>query len=332
MENKKIEISTMSIIKFICIILSFWLLYAIRDVLIILFIVIIIFTAIDPTIVALEKYKINRVLSTSIIYITIIALISLVVYSIFPPLIIEIKNLATTLPVYSSKFNIIYHFIIDTRAQWQGSIETIINQLSQFTGGIYLTTISIFGGIASTLTVLVLSFYMLADKKNLGEFLLNFIPQKNKNVLIDASSKIAIKLGNWLSGQIVISVIMGISVFIVLSILKVPFALTIALVATVMEIVPIIGPIVTGSLAILVSLLYGSWITALIVLVVFILIQQVEGHFLVPKVMSKAVGLSPVIIITALLIGGTLGGIIGAILSLPISAAIIVIVKEVQKI
>ncbi|EKD56759.1 MAG: hypothetical protein ACD_58C00097G0001 [uncultured bacterium] len=326
----KFELSTMSIIKFIAVIVGFYLLYTLREIAVLLFIVMIIVTALEPIVSWAEERKIPRVLSAIIIYSLVISLLSLIVYLIIPPIVLEIKNFAYTLPSYTSQFNVIYNFVIESSAKWQGSIETISKELSQLTGGVYNSTVAIFGGVASALTVLILSFYSLVDKKGLNKFLLSFVPQKNQNLITDLTNKISNKLGKWLRGQIAISIIMTAVVFIFLTIAKIPFALTIGVIGGLLEIVPIIGAVVTGTLAVGVALIYTTWIKALIILIIFIAIQQFETNYIVPKIMSKAVGLYPAVIIVAMLIGATLGGIFGAILAIPLTTTLIVTIQEFQ--
>jgi len=105
-----------------------------------------------------------------------------------------------------------------------------------------------------------------------------------------------------------------------------PYALTIGVLAAVLEIIPVIGPIITGTVAVIIALLAGSWVKALIIVGFYIVAQMLENHFLVPKVMGKAVGVSPAVILIALLIGAKLGGVLGAIIAIPMAAAIFVII------
>lgn len=324
----KLELSTISIIKLIALIIGIWLLILLHKIFALLFIVMIIVTALEPIVSWGIRYRIPRALSTTVIYLLIIGLVSLIIYLIIPPIVVEIKNLAHTLPTYSSQYNIIYDIVVNNSTNWQSHIETITKQLSQLSGGFYNTTISIFGGVASFLTVLVLSFYSLVDKEGLNKFLLSFIPEKNQTTVVSLVSKISAKLGQWLRGQIAISLIMGVTIFLLLIIAGVPYALTIGVIAAILEIIPIIGAVVTGVLAVCVALIYTSWVKALIVLGIYIIIQQLESHYLIPKIMSKAVGLYPTIIIVALLIGSALGGMFGAILAIPITTTLIVAYRE----
>lgn len=326
----KLEISTMSIIKLIAVIVGFYLLYTLREIAILIFVVMIIVTALEPIVSWGVSKKIPRTLGTVIIYLLIFSIISLIIYLIIPPIVIEMKNFAYTLPSYSSQFKLIYQLVLDSSPNWQGSIDAISRELSQLTGGVFNSTIAVFGGAASALTVIVLSFYSLVDKKGLNTFLLSFVPQKNQKMLTDLSSKITNKLGRWLIGQIIISLIMTITVFIFLTIANVPYALTIGVITGVLEVIPIIGAVVAGMMAVIVTLIYTGWVKALIILIIYTAIQQLETHYLVPKIMSKAVGLYPAVIIVAMLIGATLGGIFGAILAVPLTTTLIVTIQELQ--
>lgn len=326
----KFELSTMSIIKFIAVILGFYLLYMLREIAVLLFIVLIIVTVLEPLVSWGVSKKIPRTLATIIVYISVLSILSYLIYLIIPPIIVEIKNFAYTLPSYSSQFDFIYKIVIETSSNWQSSIETISKELTQLTGGVYNTTIAIFGGLVSALTVFVLSFYTLVDKKGLNQFLLSFVPEKNQKKVVDLFSKITSKLGKWVRGQIAISLIMGLVIFLFLSIANIPYALTIGVIAGLLEVIPIIGATITCLLAVGVTLIYTTWVKALIIFAIYIGIQQLEANYIIPKVMSKAVGLYPAVIIVAMLIGATLGGIFGAILAIPLTTTLIVTIQEFQ--
>ena len=196
------------------------------------------------------------------------------------------------------------------------------------TGDVVTVATRLFGGIVSLLTVFVLSFYMLLDEKQIDSLINLVVPSSITGEVRTVLEKIGVRVGGWVRGQVIISAIMGITTFVALSLVGLPYALTIGVAAAVFEVLPIIGPIVTAIVAVVIALGSGSWGMAIGTLVVFTILQQLEGHFVVPKVMQKAVGLSPVVIIVALLIGSVLAGVPGAILAVPAAACIDVLVDE----
>ncbi len=201
---------------------------------------------------------------------------------------------------------------------------------SSIASNIFSTSLRILGGLVSVIAILVLAFYMVVEKKAFEEFLETILPSEQKKQIVSLIKKVQKRIGSWFLGQISLMIIVGIAVLIGLSILKVKYALVLALIAGVFEIVPVIGPIVAGIIAIIIA--FGqSPILALLVFLLYVGIQQIENHILVPKVMQKAVGLNPVVILVALLIGAKLYGITGAILAIPVTAALATIIEGINK-
>lgn len=329
MNNTKIEISTWTILKFFIFILGLVFLYYIRSVVAVVFIVIILVAGFTPFVNWLVSYKIPRILAVVILYIGMLLFLSLIVYIVIPPLIEQISQLSFKLPYYTDKFS---HLNINiSSALFTGSdiLNYSKNYLSQVSGGLYNSILSIFGSAASALTVFVLTFYILAETDSIEKFVLAIVPKEKKEHSLAIYNKISGKLGNWLRGQIVLALTIGVCSYIILSLLGIKYALSLAVLAGVLEIVPIIGPIVSGLIALVLAFLLGaSWWQIAAIAISYAVIQQLESHFLVPKMMGKAVGLSPIIIIIALMIGGQLGGIIGAILAIPIAAGVSVIIQN----
>jgi len=328
-QNTKIEISTWSIVKLLLLVVSLFFLYYIRNVVAIVFVVVILVAGFTPFINSLVKQKIPRIFSVVILYLLIFALLTLIIYIIIPPLVQELSSLASNLGYYSSRFNSFNSTLSSTFFKGKNILDLSGQYVTQFSGGVVGTVTTVFGGAASALTVLVLTFYILAEQDSIEKFILTFVPANKKHHAIAIYNKISLKLGSWLRGQLVLAIIIGITSYIILSILGIKYALALAILAGILEIVPIVGPIVAGLAAIFITFVTGgAWWQILAIAISYLVVQQLESHFLVPKMMGKAVGLSPIIIIIALLIGGSVGGIVGAILAIPIAAGISVIVQE----
>jgi len=153
------------------------------------------------------------------------------------------------------------------------------------------------------------------------------IPDSYKPVVISVLRKIGSKMGSWLRSQFLLMLIMGFSYGIILSIFGVKFALTLAIIGAVLEIIPTIGPILTALLSASMALVDSPW-RAFLVLIAFFILQQLENNFIVPKIMQKALGISPVFIIIAVLIGAKLLGILGAVLAVPLAGIAAVLIAE----
>lgn len=192
---------------------------------------------------------------------------------------------------------------------------------------IFSATAGIFGGIVSLLIVIVLSFYLLLDRQAFKNSFFAVVPSGKREDVAEIVRKIAIKVGDWLRSQMLLGLIIGTINLIGLLIIGVPYALSLAIIAAVLEIVPVIGPIISGAIAVLVALTVSP-LTALIVLILYIVVQQLQNHVFVPQIMKRALGLSPVVVIVAIVIGAKLLGTVGALLSIPIAAVVLVIAQD----
>lgn len=326
---QRVEISTVSYLKFVGVLLGVAFLWFIRDILALLFIVLIIVAALGPTVRTMEKNGVPRVLGVSLIYIAAFLVLAGIFSMIVPPLINQIRALAQNFPSLVSQVAPLYEILIESNAV--DALNKLSNQLGSVTQSVFTATSNIFGGAFAAITVLVISFYMLVDARQNRDSLVVLVPARYLKQVTDIVSRAGDKLGSWLRGQLILSVVITIITLIGLLLLGVPFALTLAVLAGLLEIVPFIGPIIAGIVAVAVAYMAGSWQLALAVFVFYILLQQLENHFLVPKIMSNAVGLSPVVVIIALAVGSKLAGVVGAILAVPLVATLSVIAHELPQ-
>ena len=323
----KIDISITSILKIIAVLILSYLLFLTRDILALLFVTIIIVSALSPVIEYLEKHLKYRSLAVILVFVAIILLIAGIIYAIIPPLVIQSKQLAQNMPAYINRFEPVYNTAKDYIPNLQQSLDKVSSGLAQASGNIFAATAGIFGGIISFVTVIVLSFYLLVDKKAFRESFFSLMPINKKDDVSEIVRKIASKVGDWLRGQMLLGLIVGIIDLIGLLIIGVPFALTLALISAMLEIVPVMGPIIAGGLAAIIALT-TSPLKALLVVILYVVVQQLENNILVPQIMKKAVGLSPVVIIVAIATGFKLYGVTGALLALPIAGVAMVIAQD----
>ena len=322
-----VELSTGSIFKTILILLGLWVAYFIKDILLLLFVVVLLAVALEPIITKLSSWRVPRVISILAVYLALFFVIGLTVYLILPPLVSQLGDLANNLPAYLSKLSDV-KVSQDTLAT-QKILDSATQGLSTLSGGIFNAMVAIFGGIFSMLTVLTLTFYLLIDEGGMRKAFIALMPLGQREKTAETMHKIGIKLGNWLRGQISLMLIVGALTALGLSILDVPYALALGLLAALLELVPIIGPIIAGLAAVLIAFVSGAAVWQLIaVVILYTVIQQVENQILVPKIMNKAVGVSPIGIIVAILIGGKLLGLTGAMLAIPVVTVISVISSE----
>jgi predicted PurR-regulated permease PerM len=183
------------------------------------------------------------------------------------------------------------------------------------------------GGLFGLITILILTFYLLVDFDQLLRFFIRLFPRQNRLRVHEATRRVTTKVSAWLGGQLLLGGIIGSSAAVGLWLLGVPYFYVLALLAAIGEMIPVIGPILSAIPAVLVALTVKPML-ALFVMVFFIVQQQVENHLLVPRVMARQVGISAVVVIVALMIGGSLLGIVGAILAVPTAAILQVLFEE----
>lgn len=327
MENKvKFEISTSSIVKLAIAVLLIWFLFAVREIVVLLFIVLIIVASLAPLVNRMSKH-IPRVLAVIILAAIFLGILTGIGFIIIPPVINQLRQLAINLPLILSKLGPFYENFQHSISNYQESLLNISSQLGRISTSIYSTTLGFFSAIVAIFTIIVLTFYMLIEQDAIKNFLNQVVAFEHKDRLATVLKKIAEKMGGWVRGQIILMLAVGILDGIALLILGIPYALVLAVWGGLTEVVPYIGPWL-GLIPALIIAFTVSPLKALLILIIYILIQQLESQFLVPKIMGKVLGLSPVIIILAILVGAKLMGILGVVIAVPVAAAISVLIQE----
>jgi len=322
MNKFELQISSWTIAKIVVVLLLFYLIYLIKDILVLFFIVLILAATFRPVINRWET-KIKRVPAVLLLLLLIFAIMFFASYIIFPPLVKQITALIQSLPDLVNKL----HFLGQYKSYTESGIKTLTNNAGNITGGFVSVTASVFGGIFAFFTVIILTIYLLLDKNGFRNFVVSIIPLDSRESIIDVARKMSVKVGDWFRGQMLLMLSVAVLDLIGLSIIGVPYALTLALISGILDMIPVIGPIIAGVIAVLVALSLSP-LQTLFVIILYVVVQQIENTVLVPNIMKKAVGLSPVVIILAVMIGAKLLGLIGALLAVPISALISVVVQE----
>jgi len=321
MPTSKFEISTKTIIF-----TTFWLLflcfvYLVRDIILMLLVAFVLMSALRPTVDKLETFKIPRVLAGLFLFLVMLSLVALFGTLIIPPLVFETSKLIILIPDYLN----------DALGYISPYFSTLFNQITPFGSNILKFTFGFFSNFLALLMILVISFYLLIERKHLLPLLEAIMEDKTAHKAFRIVEKVEERLGSWVRGQLALGTIVGIMTFFAgLTFLGVPYALPLALIAAVLEIVPNIGPIISTIPAALVALA-TSPLLALATIALFFLIQQIENNLIVPKIMQKVVGLNPLITIVALLTGGKLMGILGVVMAVPVFLIIQTTFKEVIK-
>lgn len=303
-----------------------WFIIQIKTILILFFISYILMAALKPYVNFLTQYKIPRAFAVAILYIATLAIVVLLIVPLIPFFSTQISSLVVSFPKYLD--DILHALQINIKASQMQ--EVLTSQLGAISSNAFAVTGAILGSIFSLFLVFVVSFYLMLDENRLRKELSALFPKEDRSRVLDISQQIEDKLGAWLRGQLVLCFTIGLLTWIALSVIGFPFALPLALLAGILEIVPTIGPILSALPAVVVALSISPGLT-FIIIVMYIVIQMLENHILVPKVMQKAVGLNPVVIILAITIGAQLLGVLGALLSIPFISMIIIVIKNIRR-
>ena len=314
-----------------------WLIYTVRDTLITIYISALFAMGISPLVRMIERQRVipigprlPRWLAILVVYAAVIGVIVTLGMILLPPLIVEAEELWETLPdrvqqVQETlvRLGILRQPITLGEAVRQAPASGSASAFATIFGAIR----NVVGGIFGVISVLLLTFYMLVESREIRSFFVRLFPVHQRKRVALMSDTVTGKVSAWLGGQLMLSLIIGTTSAIGLWVLGVPYVSVLALISAVGEMIPMVGPILAAVPAILVAVTVSPGL-AVAVAIFFILQQQLENTVLVPRIMGRQVGLSAVGVIIALGIGSQLLGIVGAILSVPTAAIVQVLFDE----
>ena len=316
-----------------------WAAYLVRDVLLLLYISGLLAIGFSPIVRLIERQhllpigsqRFPRWLAILVLYLAILGAFGLVVALVAPPLVDQAQQLWS---VKDEMFEKAQQYLISKGLlREQLTLQRAV-EIAPGAGGseaigrtLFSAVVGVAGGIFGLLTILILTFYLLVEAGSLRRFLLQLFPPARRPRVDAATRAITTKVSAWLSGQLFLGAIIGTTSAIGLWLLGIPFFYVLALISGIGELIPIVGPVLAAIPAVAVAATV-SLKKVLLVAVFFVVQQQIENHVLVPKVMSRQVGVSAVTVISALLIGGKLLGIPGAILAVPTVAILQVLYNE----
>lgn len=302
-----------------------FLVIELKSIVIALFTAYIIMASLNPFVKFLTKRKVPKIFSTLIVFGFVLAFIVLLVIPILPFFVSQMQYFIEQIPNYINLASKSIGIQLNNN-----DLNSIIVPLAGSIGKNALQiTKTVFGGIFSFISIFILSFYLLLERDKLINSVSKFLLPTNEEKIKNTIELVEEKLGAWLRGQVALSLTIGVVTWLILTIIGVEFALPLAILAGFLEIIPTLGPIIASIPAIIVALAISP-IMALAVILAYTLIQLAENNFLVPKIMQKAVGLNPIVIIIAILVGGNLLGIMGALLSIPFLSVVIIILKRIK--
>ncbi len=330
----QINISSTTVLKIVGILAAIVLLYFLRDIVALVLVALLIAVSVDPIVDWMVRRKLPRALAAALTFLGVIIIVTGVLLLVIPNVIAEASDLITN---YSWLVEDLTGGAIPLQSWLEGGyvsqdasavIDTIRQSgVSEALPAIASFASTMFGGILSVILVLALAFYMVIEERALRTGLLVFIPKKRRRELEHMLPVVREKIGSWLRGQLLLMLIMFTVTYIILLLLDIPFALVLALMAGLMDIIPFIGAIIIFFPIVLVAL-SASPVQAVLVAIALLINQQIHGDILTPKIMQKAAGMNPVITIIAILVGFEIAGIAGAILAIPSAMLIGVFMRE----
>ena len=323
----------------VCVFITFWLLYSLREVLFLFFVAIVVGTAIRPAVEWLHRRGISRATGIIIIYILIAGLLAGFVAMIFPLLADQATQISRTIPEYytnlrSSLINSDNRLLQNVGWRIPSQLTFLIASnsdteevLGQVEQTLFYTNI-VFRGILGTLAIFLLAYYWTQENNLIMRSLLRLMPPQRKRKVREFIQLAETKLGGYIRGQGLLCVAVGVAAFIAYLLIGLPYLLILAIFAGVMEMVPIFGPALGAIPAFLVALSIDPS-KALWVVVATAIIQMLENAVLVPRIMKHSMGVNPIIVLLSLIAFSSVFGFVGALLALPLAAIIQLLVSRV---
>lgn len=318
MKAQRIEISSKTIVFTTLFLIALTVAWRLREIFILLFICFIFMQALNPSIVRLEKLKVPRPLAIIILYLIILGFLSFALAGIVPILVEQTTALINSIPN-----------LIQNTSLFGASAYDISSQLKILEGlptSIARTALSLVSNLFSAFVVFMITFYLLMERRNFGGYSFSFFGSRGKDKAVKIIDQLEIRLGSWVNAEIFLMTIIGLLSYIGYLILGLKYAVPLAIIAGILEIVPNIGPTVATILAAIVGWTISPF-TAVLAIIWGIIVQQLENNFIVPKIMKETIGLNPLITILLIASGAKLGGVLGAVLAVPVYLTVETVIR-----
>ena len=338
-----ISISTGTMIRFVLVVLVFILIYLVRDLILVILTAIVIASFIESASGRFKRMKIGRVSAVVILYVVSLVALAGIFYLFAPLLITEIYNFSTMLSSYIPNAPFLGYFQNDAFAGAKDVVANLSHSLSltslldvsknfivNLSGGFFQVLSVAFGSIFNVIMIIVISFYLSIQEKGIENFLKVVVPPKHEDYAVDLWQRSSRKIALWVKGQMLLGLIVAILVYLVLSLLGIQYALLLAVLTGLLELIPY-GFLIAMIPAVALAFLTGGITSTLMVFGAYLIIHQFEVYLLSPLIIRKMVGLSPLVIILAVLIGYELAGVWGLILAIPVSVCLMEFFGDIEK-
>lgn len=327
------DVRAATIIKIVLVLVSFVLLYVIKDIILIFFVALILAALITPLAEKGIRYKIPRSVTILGVYVVLSAVLFLILAALLPPMLEEARNLITN-------FSRVWEQVLGKAGplatytgqrgfeeNFRQSLESVTAQIPHVALGAFSSITGVLESFFSLLLIFVLAFYLVVEVESLKRLLRNLAPERYQASVVGVITRVQNKLADWMRAQMILSGAVAVLTYVGLLIIGMPYALVLGLLAGVLELVPYAGPVIAAVPAIFLALSISP-LKAVLALGVYVLVQQSESHLLIPKINQKFIGINPIVSIMALLLGARLGGILGVLVAIPIAASITMLIEE----
>ncbi len=323
-----LDLSWETIFKIALSIIFFYLLFQVKDILVWFIFALIISILFNPMIEFLIKFKIPRSLATAIVYLSFFGISSVVIYSVLSVLITELDQFSRILPFYFRELSPVLRDLgIHAFEDIENFVVAIRGSLREMTTALFSFSFAIFGGLFTTFFVLTMSFFLSIEGKVVDRAILLIFPKKYEDYAVKLWERSQKKVSSWFFTRIISCLFVGAATYISCVILKIDYPLSLGLIAGIFNFIPYIGSLIAGILIFMIAAMDGLT-KALFISSIFLIIQLIESIVLIPVLSQKFIGLSPVLVILALAIGGALWGFLGALLAIPLVGIIFEFLKE----
>ncbi len=337
-KDTTITVTSGTILKTLLFIALFAVLWYLRDLILVVLSAVVIASAIEPGIISLKsRLGVPRIPAVIFIYLSVIGVFATILFVFLPPILSDASGFLQQLPQTLSTLNVgdLTHGLLPiggfNSLTSADLLQNISSTISSSTGGVFSTLSAFFGGLTSFVLIVVFSFYFSVQETGVDDFLTIITPSKNQEYVLSLWKRSQDKIGKWMQGQLILGCIVGVLLYLLLTIFGIKYALFLAVLAAVFELIPVFGQILAAIPGAMVALSTGGVTLALVVVFIYLIVQQFEAHLIYPIVVKKVVGVPPLLVILALLIGFRLFGFLGVLLSVPIAGAVQELVSDFER-
>jgi predicted PurR-regulated permease PerM len=296
----------------------------------------------EPVVAWLERRKLKRWAAVLITVLGVLALFAGIVWMIVPIIVSQVSQLVEAITKYLNSTS------LDDVKEWIHSVfpaiqvsaiddtigniqDWLLSNWGDITGSVINVGIAFFGGLTGAFIVLILTIYFTASTPNLKSAVYSLVPASKRPRFIDLSEQITDSVGYYVMGQVALGVTNGVLSAIFLTIIQAPFPAVLAIIAFFFSLIPLVGTLTGAAIIVLTCLIpgLGSPATALAAAIYYIIYMQLEAYLISPRIMNRAVSVPGAVVVIAALAGGSLLGLLGALVAIPVAASILILYRQV---